>query len=185
MCIHVHTHRYLSMTCSVCVMLLLSMHSGLMVWCALSQGSLPLLLSAFFSCLCVELRSPPRQFDMFMGVGLLCLAHIWTVMLVRLHWIFTLLTDTLSQQTPRFWGFYAFFPLFRSLLWASGVRTFYNCIHWDRIPQLDILVVVFCNGLCLLQRRVSLLRGKSHTNANVLRRTLQTSSHNETALNSS
>lgn len=85
--VYVYTCVFLNMTCSVCKMLLACAFSGLTTWHrtthwhALPCGRPPLLLPV--------LLSPPCRFEASSClIHLLvpsCSAHIWPVMLVRLH----------------------------------------------------------------------------------------------------
>lgn len=76
--------------------------------------------------------------------------------LVRFLWVKLLLlleqnivTPSQSSSSYSLYIPFSMFPTHRYVL--------YRCIHWDWVPQLCILlVIVFCSGLYLLHKEVSL-----------------------------
>lgn len=79
-------------------------------------------------------------------------------------YLLAFLRGSLTENSLLLWVWQSFFSLFYIVPWPLGTQVFCRSIHWDWPPKLTfLLVVVFCNDLYLLQRKVSLMRGKDFT----------------------
>lgn len=73
-----------------------------------------------------------------------------------------LLRNTISYQSLQYYDLSV--PIFCDVPWAWDFSVFYKCILWDWAPKSAFwLVVVFWSALCLLQRKLSLMRTEYYT----------------------
>lgn len=175
--IYMYTSIFLNVTHSVWAMLLVYMYSRLTIWYWVTS-SCPLPTEEFlslsnssvaFTSLCtIEIW---RAFPIHLGLSSLALSLFGSCLGshgAKALWVqfLTFLGDTISQRTSRSFGSYSqsFLPFFGNGPWALGVGVLCRWSHWSWAPWLCVLIgLVLCNGLCLLQRGVSLTRGEDHT----------------------
>jgi hypothetical protein len=150
------------------------MISGLTIWdwtsscCDLRWRIRSLLSPAFLSCLqfCLQLR--PRGLFSIQACSLVhhCSTHIWAAMLMRTMGVNCHITRRhgLAEISLILWLLQSFY-FFCNVPWDLSVGVFWECIHWGWGLQKYTIwwAVVFCSGLCLLQREVSLMRGEDYT----------------------
>lgn len=79
----------------------------------------------------------------------------------KTYWgyLLTLIGDTVSEQTPYLLSLKTIsHPLLNLRCWCCVQLC--RCVHWNWALGCILIGMVFCSGLCPLQRGVSLMRGE-------------------------